>query len=686
MKTSWALATLVALASAKGSKGAQCRCLPGDSCWPSPASWAALNSTVGGRLVATVPIGSPCHDPTYDAAACAALRDAWNLPQTHIESSSSIMQTYFANQSCDPFTAQSKPCTLGNYVNYAVNVSSSNDVIAAVNFARKNNIRFVIRNTGHDYFARSSGAGALSVWMHHFNDIQYKDWSDSHYKGPAFKVGAGVMGFQVLEAAHARGLVVVGGECPTVGLAGGYIQGGGHSALSTSYGLGADNALEFQVVTAAGKLVTANRSTNPDLFWAISGGGAGNYGVVISATIKAHPDATVAGAGLQFLSSKTTADKFYEAISEFHGLLPEMLDAGATVIYQVASSFFAINPITAYNKTTDDVKTLLAPFINVLDSLSIPYTVSYTEYASYYDHYNKYMGPLPYGNLGVGEYQYGGRLIPRDVLDNNAAGFASVIRNITEHGVIAVGVGMNVSQPGDVSNAIFPALRNAAITMQIGTHWNETAPWSQMLEDQYKMTNEYVPQLEAVTPGSGCYQNEANFRQPNWKDTFFGVNYSPLLKIKQKWDPSYFFYALKAVGSDYWTVDDSGRILSEYHAILHRDKYAILYFCDSCDHCASLDPTYNDMASAVADADDMIDFYKINMSRHRDISDTAMVEKPTLLLVKDGRELERFCKPVPQQLEYMVSQALCGMTKISMIPYTEREGHGDLMYCIPAQK
>jgi hypothetical protein len=67
-----------------------------------------------------------------------------------IESSSSIMQTYFANQSCDPFTAQSKPCTLGNYVNYAVNVSSSNDVIAAVNFARKNNIRFVIRNTGHE--------------------------------------------------------------------------------------------------------------------------------------------------------------------------------------------------------------------------------------------------------------------------------------------------------------------------------------------------------------------------------------------------------------------------------------------------------------------------------------------------------------------------------------------------------
>jgi FAD/FMN-containing dehydrogenase len=60
------------------------------------------------------------------------------------------MQTYFANQSCDPFTPKSQPCRLGNYVNYAVNVSSSDQVVAAVNFARDNNIRFIIRNTGHE--------------------------------------------------------------------------------------------------------------------------------------------------------------------------------------------------------------------------------------------------------------------------------------------------------------------------------------------------------------------------------------------------------------------------------------------------------------------------------------------------------------------------------------------------------
>jgi hypothetical protein len=55
--------------------------LPTDSCWPAPSAWASLNSTVGGRLVATVPIGSPCHAPNYDAAACAVVKANWTKPE-----------------------------------------------------------------------------------------------------------------------------------------------------------------------------------------------------------------------------------------------------------------------------------------------------------------------------------------------------------------------------------------------------------------------------------------------------------------------------------------------------------------------------------------------------------------------------------------------------------------------------
>ncbi|KAJ4196951.1 hypothetical protein NW767_009194 [Fusarium falciforme] len=56
---------------------ASCKCFPGDSCWPSQREWARLNSTVGGRLIATVPLGTPCHDPRYNAEECAHLQDEW---------------------------------------------------------------------------------------------------------------------------------------------------------------------------------------------------------------------------------------------------------------------------------------------------------------------------------------------------------------------------------------------------------------------------------------------------------------------------------------------------------------------------------------------------------------------------------------------------------------------------------
>ena len=119
------------------------------------------------------------------------------------------------------------------------------------------------------YLGKSTGAGALSVWTHYLKDIEFSDWSDKHYKGKAIKMGAGVQGFEAMAAAAAQGLVSVGGECPTVGVAGGYTQGGGHSALSTSFGLGADQTLEWEVVTASGKLVTASRTENEDLYWAL---------------------------------------------------------------------------------------------------------------------------------------------------------------------------------------------------------------------------------------------------------------------------------------------------------------------------------------------------------------------------------------------------------------------------------
>ena len=78
MKAALVLAGLAATAAAS----TQCRSLPGDASWPGDFAWSLLNMTVRGQLVQTVPLGSVCHDPTYDAAACAALQQTWAQPVT----------------------------------------------------------------------------------------------------------------------------------------------------------------------------------------------------------------------------------------------------------------------------------------------------------------------------------------------------------------------------------------------------------------------------------------------------------------------------------------------------------------------------------------------------------------------------------------------------------------------------
>lgn len=186
-----------------------------------------------------------------------------------VTSSSSVMAPFFANQSCDPWNPRERPCELGTYVRYAVNATGSEHIAAAVRFAQNKNVRLVIRNTGHDYLGRSTGAGALAVWTHYLKDITPIQWDDADFTGTALKLGAGVQGYEMLQAATALGRVAVGGECPTVGVAGGYTQGGGHSALSTNFGLAADQTLSFEVVTASGELVTASKTVNTDLYWAL---------------------------------------------------------------------------------------------------------------------------------------------------------------------------------------------------------------------------------------------------------------------------------------------------------------------------------------------------------------------------------------------------------------------------------
>lgn len=148
----------------------------------------------------------------------------------------------------------------GAYPTYAVNVSTVAQIQLAVNFARNLNLRLVVKNTGHDFNGKASGKGALSIWTHYLKDKEYfPNFKGANgYVGPAIKFGSGIQVSEAYEFAQSLGHSVVGGEAVTVGLGGGYTAGGGHSPLSSMYGLAADQVLAMQ-----GKSLSYNPESAP---------------------------------------------------------------------------------------------------------------------------------------------------------------------------------------------------------------------------------------------------------------------------------------------------------------------------------------------------------------------------------------------------------------------------------------
>ncbi|PWY82102.1 FAD binding domain protein [Aspergillus heteromorphus CBS 117.55] len=545
------------LLAASATKPCPCRCFPGSACWPSPQRWNAFNHTLGGKLVATVPAASVCHPNStflpYDADACHDLLDRWQVTDTHSETSYSPMAAWFANFSCDPHLPNT-PCTIDSLVQYAVNASSAEDYLVTINFAQAHNIRLVIRNTGHDFLGRSTGAGALALWTHHLKDIEIFNYTSRSWSGPAIKVGAGVQVMEALDAAHKQGYVVVGGNCQTVGIAGGYAQGGGHGQLVSMYGLAADQVLEWEIITATGMHWTASPSDNSELHWALSGGGGGTYAAVLSMTSKLYPDFTTVSANLTFTDAGVSQDVFWEAIETYIRDMVTLTDLGGVAIWEVANGTFQVYPTTLPGGTKEQLQGLMQDTLDILNDNHMPYAYNIIQYDSFYDSFTD-MSPW----TTVTEYQLGGRLIPRTVVDNNLPALINALRSITGYGAIISGISLNVSRVDVPNNAVTPSWRDAQIDIVLGTafdYYNRTHD----IVNQRLMTDTLLPLLATLTPEGGAYLNEADPNQPDWQWTFYRDNYDRLNAIKNRYDPKHIFYGLKAVGSEVWEEMGDGRL------------------------------------------------------------------------------------------------------------------------------
>ncbi|CAL8577365.1 hypothetical protein XPA_003196 [Xanthoria parietina] len=550
-----------------------CRYIPEDAGWPQPHLWNQLKRTVDGRLIATVPVGSVCHYPNYDEAKCNELTKAWGLAQTGVPRPAEFLALYFQNNTCTPFTPTSTRCVLGNYASYSIDARSIDDVRAGIDFAQKHNVRLVVKNSGHDFYGQSTGKGALSLWMHHYNKTtMIHNYASSYYNGPALHVQTGAEGAAAGAHASAEGYTVVAGSCPTVKMAGGYLGGGGHSYLSGIYGFAADNVLEWEMVTADGERVVATPTQNQDLYWALSGGGAGTYGVVLSATVRVFPNEVTSNAAFSFSVGQAGGiEEYWNAVSTFHQQLKPLLDQGMVAEYGFTNETLVVTGVMAPGHTSDSLQSSLQPLVDALTAKSCSQLTIQSlgmKLAQADSYYGLYKAEIESHLAGlVFPAAMAGRFVPRKIMDIDATELDKALRAVADRGYAYAVIALNAlnsvrnrTAPPIAANAVQPNFNDAYSSLMISPRWTNSLPWSeaQVLQDQ--LINEILPMYDAAAPDAGGYKNEGNWAEKDIKKSFYAGTYERLEEIKKKMDPSGFFYGITSVGFDRFDWDSAGRL------------------------------------------------------------------------------------------------------------------------------
>ena len=509
---------------ADDERAAQVLCTPSASCWPGGAEWAALKQQVNGSLFAP-------NTTEYDAAS-RMMAPNWRTAAGH-----------------------SKQLLLPAY---AVVAHSVADVIAAVKFCDKHNIRISVKTSGHDYNGRSTASDSLLIFMHDWKGIEWHQSFDTGcpgtVRGPAVNVNGGVAWGDLDPLLAQKGFLTPGGNSLTVSVNGGYMQGGGYSFTSPLIGLAADNVLAVDIVTADGVLHHTSECREPELFRALRGGGGGTYGVVVSATHKlTRAPKVVVGLDTYIpLKSDTSTAKAIDWVETFVKAQPQMEEvawSGAMTglpyqgfvyhgvylgeSYEVAMK--AIAPLRAFHETKGGGSFQL---------------VNHSSWWDWHGNQSDYTGS-PWWGVS--------RLIPSTAF-REPAQISSLVKFL--HDAVAVyGIGYDCdSAVGGAAStydstadktAVSPFMRAATWELLMYTGWGEHASVRRQNATVAKMNN-MSKTLRALAPDSGCYMNECDYFEPDWRIANWGgeAQYARLMKVKSAVDPKGLLRCHHCVGDD----------------------------------------------------------------------------------------------------------------------------------------
>ncbi|KDN68819.1 hypothetical protein CSUB01_05893 [Colletotrichum sublineola] len=206
-----------------------------------------------------------------------------------------MRQTLMPEQVLEPGSAEYEKAVFIGNLNYrfttpaaVIRAKSTNDVVSTVvDFARVNGIRLTVKNGGHSYMGYCLNRGGIVL------DLSLMNTCHIDYDKMLIHMDSGLVWKDVYyKYLKDKRNIVIGGQCPTVGVSG-FTLGVGLSPFSRkNYGLRCDNLLEMTIVTWDGQVVTVSRedkdAEKQELFWALAGGGGGNFGVTVGLKSRMH--------------------------------------------------------------------------------------------------------------------------------------------------------------------------------------------------------------------------------------------------------------------------------------------------------------------------------------------------------------------------------------------------------------
>jgi hypothetical protein len=566
------------------------RVRPSDPGWPSAASWEKLKQQVGGRLVAVASPLAPCKDAPASAACASRIEEMTN-------------PYFIGDQAGGTQTSGWLDAWTSAPSAYAVAARNADDVAAAVNFARENNLRLVVKGGGHSYQGTSNSADSLLIWTREMHAITLRDsfvaaGCTGAASRPAVTVEAGARWLETYEAVTTgAGRYVQGGGCATVGVAG-LVQSGGFGSFSKNYGTAAASLLEAEIVTADGKVRTVSGCQSPDLFWALKGGGGGSLGVVTKVTLATHALPENFGAAEGRIQAKSPA-AFRRLIGEFVRFYRKALfnphwgeqatfgkddSLSLNLVMQgltLKEAEAAWMPFAEFVAASPDDFQWTAP----LDVATFParhwWDAAYRKARDAGSVVSDARPGAPPGNVywkgnaievNVFLYGYESLWLPAALLDETdrlADALFAATRKFT------VGLHFNKGLAGAPEGrvaaardtAMNPAVLEAFALAIIATGAPHSVPGLAGHEPDLAKgrveaagVTAAADALRAVVPDAGAYVSESNYFDRTWQKSYWGPNYWRLAAAKKKYDPTGLFFVHNGVGSEEWSADGFTRV------------------------------------------------------------------------------------------------------------------------------